>query len=78
MGTSTTCVAMSWEWVHDRYGDYSKEPQTNPSGPETGPSRVVRGGGWYGGAKLCRSAFCNYWPPDARNNALSFRLARRV
>lgn len=35
-----------WEWVQDWKGDYSKEDQINPKGPETGIERVCRGGGW--------------------------------
>ncbi len=33
------------EWVHDWYGDYPDQPQTDPVGPESGHARVVRGGG---------------------------------
>jgi len=48
------------EWCRDRYDSdyYSKSPGENPYGP--GPSslssRVVRGGGWRDGARLCRAA----------------------
>ena len=35
-----------WEWVQDWKGDYTKEDQINPKGPETGIERVCRGGGW--------------------------------
>jgi formylglycine-generating enzyme required for sulfatase activity len=67
-----------WEWVRDRYGPYSKEPQQNPSGPETGSYRVFRGGSWLYDAENCRSA-CRYWGgPGDRSVARSFRLARRV
>jgi formylglycine-generating enzyme required for sulfatase activity len=34
------------EWVADYFGDYPDKDQTNPTGPETGKLRVVRGGGW--------------------------------
>ena len=33
-----------WEWCQDRSGDYSSEPQTNPTGPLSGSIRVIRGG----------------------------------
>jgi formylglycine-generating enzyme required for sulfatase activity len=66
-----------FEWVRDWYGDYSEEPQSNPSGPETGSYRVIRGC-WNGGPVQCRSAFRGYVPPDHRGNYLGFRLARRV
>ena len=35
-----------WEWVQDWKGDYTKNDQINPKGPETGIERVCRGGGW--------------------------------
>ena len=37
-----------WEWANDWYasGYYSISPGSNPPGPETGSSRVVRGGSW--------------------------------
>jgi formylglycine-generating enzyme required for sulfatase activity len=67
-----------WEWVQDWFGDYSKEYQTNPSGPEQGSYRVIRGGGWGGDAEGCRSAYRNDWRPGDRSGGLGFRLARRV
>jgi formylglycine-generating enzyme required for sulfatase activity len=68
-----------WEWVHDWYGDYSKQPQSNPSGPEWGSVRVVRGGSWFIDAVFCRSAFRSLWfDPGDRVFYLGFRLARRV
>lgn len=44
------------EWCSDWYGDYSTTASTNPTGPTTGASRVLRGGGWYFNAMNCRSA----------------------
>lgn len=65
-----------WEWVQDWYGDYSSEPQHDPSGPESGASRVGRGGGWSRGAVRCRSAYRYHWRPAYRGIFLGFRLAR--
>jgi len=67
-----------WEWVRDWYEDYSAKPQYNPSGPESGSARVIRGGGWYLDAGFCRSAYRNAFVPGYRNAHLGFRLARRI
>ncbi len=67
-----------WEWVQDWFGDYSKEPQRNPSGPEQGSLRVIRGGSWIIDAVNCRSACRSRSEPGFRYVNLGFRLARRV
>lgn len=38
-----------WEWCTDWYSSsyYSMSPSTNPTGPVTGTSQVLRGGSWY-------------------------------
>jgi formylglycine-generating enzyme required for sulfatase activity/pimeloyl-ACP methyl ester carboxylesterase len=37
-----------WEWVNDWYSStyYSQSPYANPPGPETGTTKVLRGGSW--------------------------------
>jgi hypothetical protein len=37
-----------WEWVADWYDPeyYATSPARNPTGPETGEDKVLRGGGW--------------------------------
>jgi formylglycine-generating enzyme required for sulfatase activity len=48
----------------------------DPTGPETGSVRVVRGGSWGHGADLCRSAFRIGLEPSNRDDDLGFRLSR--
>lgn len=38
-----------YEWCWDWYAPYSSEAQVHPQGPDTGLSRVYRGGSWYSG-----------------------------
>ena len=51
-----------WEWCEDRY-----EPGAS--------ARVLRGGGWYGGARGCRSADRIRFGPGHRSRHDGFRLA---
>jgi formylglycine-generating enzyme required for sulfatase activity len=64
-----------WEWCLDWYGDYPGGSVCDPTGPDSGPGRVLRGGGWLDAAGFCRSAF-RYWrDPGDRFGILGFRLA---
>ncbi|MEI6652053.1 MAG: SUMF1/EgtB/PvdO family nonheme iron enzyme [Chlorobiaceae bacterium] len=69
-----------WEWCGDWYGDkYYDECKVkgtveNPSGPETGSHRVLRGGFCYSIARYCRSAYRYYASPVHRSCFVGFRL----
>ena len=63
-----------WEWCQDWYGAYQSGVATNPLGPVSGDSRVLRGGSWYGNAGDCRSAFRNVGRPVLRSHYCGFRL----
>jgi hypothetical protein len=67
-----------WEWVADRYGEYSATEKTNPTGPASGSTRVNRGGAWDGDARYCRTANRSDNTPESLYNSLGFRLARTV
>ncbi|MBR0237850.1 MAG: SUMF1/EgtB/PvdO family nonheme iron enzyme [Thermoguttaceae bacterium] len=66
-----------YEWCQDWYGDYPSGSVTDPVGPSSGSSRVIRGGGWDYDARDCRSAYRNYYEPDARHY-LGFRCVRSI
>jgi len=38
-----------WQWCADWYDNqyYQQSPRKNPTGPDTGTARVLRGGSWY-------------------------------
>ena len=67
------------EWVADWYdaGYYARSPGSDPRGPESGDSRVVRGGSWFydGGGWYVRSAYRGWLEPGFRNRYVGFRLA---
>lgn len=66
-----------WEWCQDWYDGeyYGKSPPEDPTGPATGSIRVIRGGGWFNSASLCRSADRYRFVPGIRFNDLGFRVA---
>lgn len=68
-----------WEWCNDWYGSYSSDAQTNPTGPEDGIYRVLRGACWVGSADYCRVAYRSYyfWP-DSRVDYVGFRVSLDV
>jgi formylglycine-generating enzyme required for sulfatase activity len=68
----------AWEWVADWYGStyYRNSPERNPEGPDSGTSRVLRGGSWLNYPRSLRSAFRLYFTPDFRSHYLGFRCAR--
>ena len=65
-----------WEWCQDWYGDYDQGTVINPTGPDEGEGRVLRGGGWIGGGGHARSARRDAGYPGSRLDDSGFRLAR--
>lgn len=54
-----------WEWCADWFdpGYYAISPITNPSGPESGTRRIMRGGSF-----LCHDSYCNRYRSAARSS----------
>lgn len=65
-----------YEWCNDWYGSayYSSSPGTDPAGPATGTTRVLRGGSWSCNTRLIYSAVRAYGPPRDRINGLGLRV----
>jgi len=67
------------EWCGDWLGNYTAEPKTNPTGPATGPCRVLRGGFWAHSARNSRVSFRTEgnvgYNSDTRTQYWGFRLA---
>ena len=66
-----------WEWVSDWYADdyYDLSPLKNPQGPETGISKVIRGGNWYYKAYYMRTTYRFNELPEVFNVWQGFRCA---
>jgi len=66
------------EWCNDWYSSsyYGSSPASNPTGADSGPFRVIRGGHWSSNAQDCRVAYRNRYGPDFSYNILGFRILR--
>ena len=66
------------EWVWDWYGAYSTGAATDPTGPEGGNAKVVRGGGWNDHPKHIRSAYRGAQSPDTTLCSIGLRPVRNA
>ncbi len=55
-----------WEWVADWYGAdyYTILSDENPTGPDSGDYRVVRGGSWFNGVWFLRVSARDKFNPE--------------
>ncbi|MFQ5559342.1 MAG: formylglycine-generating enzyme family protein [Nitrospinota bacterium] len=65
-----------WEWCEDWFGEYEGGRAIDPTGPEEGSDRVIRGGSWFNFARHVRSACRFNLEPESRRLSLGFRFAR--
>jgi serine/threonine-protein kinase len=64
-----------WEWVNDWYGAYPSDQQVNPTGPESGDYRVLRGGSWKYAEFYSRTTERNRYLPNRGFGDFGFRCA---
>ncbi len=66
-----------WEWCQDWFAKdyYQRSPSENPPGPETGGSRVLRGGSWLYAQPSARCACRHGNSPGDRSINVGFRVA---
>ena len=64
-----------YEWCQDKYGYYSGDSQTNPTGSVSDSYRTHRGGGWYDIPKYCRVSVRFHADPTHKEYVLGLRLA---
>jgi formylglycine-generating enzyme required for sulfatase activity len=62
------------EWCEDFYGPLPGGAVTDPKGPATGTTRVLRGGGYSSPGQSCRSARRDSRSPTLGNFATGFRV----
>lgn len=64
------------QWCSDWFSSdyYAYSPNQDPSGPETGDKRVIRGGAWFYNENSCRISFRSQLIPTGSLDYLGFRL----
>lgn len=67
-----------WEWCWDWYSAYVSEGQINPTGPQTGSVRLLRGGCWDDSANNCRVSRRYNRSPNFGDDSYGFRVCRSV
>jgi formylglycine-generating enzyme required for sulfatase activity len=69
-----------YEWVADWYGEayYSRSPSNNPTGPDSGEMRLVRGGAFHLNDAGIRSTDRQTIHPWGISATVGFRCARRA
>jgi formylglycine-generating enzyme required for sulfatase activity len=67
-----------WEWVADSYSAtyYGKSPAADPTGPETGPVKVIRGGGFTSSSEQLRTFLRASEAETSGYSHLGFRCAK--
>ncbi|MFX1386907.1 MAG: formylglycine-generating enzyme family protein, partial [Promethearchaeota archaeon] len=67
-----------WEWVWDKYNEeyYNISPYNNPTGPEKGTLRVIRGGSWHSGITCKKVYYRKGLPSNWVDFAVGFRCAK--
>ncbi len=63
------------EWVSDWYGKYDIVPLVDPTGPDSGTEKMIKGCSWYSPSVYCRGATRGSVDPDTRLDYLGFRCA---
>ena len=62
-----------WEWCQDLWGPYPPRNESNPAGPTTGSSRLLRGGGWVSHSSYCRASARFWHTPGYNGSGIGFR-----
>jgi formylglycine-generating enzyme required for sulfatase activity len=64
----------AWEFVQDWFDTYPTGPATDPTGPQTGTYKAIRGGGIDGGLYDCMSFWRGYLQTTTPVETMGFRI----
>ncbi len=65
-----------YEWVADWFGPYGLSRQLNPTGPDSGQEKIIRGGSWGDDPAHIRSSIRSRMNGDSALNFIGFRCVR--
>lgn len=63
-----------WEWLNDWNANYARSLANNPTGPDTGEYRALRGGFWNFDGRYMRAAHRSYNDPLNGHIYVGFRV----
>ncbi len=68
-----------WEWCNDWYDSayYRNNPPANPTGPDNGGLKVIRGGSWISNPEFCRADTREMYKPELNYYDIGIRLVCR-
>ena len=66
------------EWCADWMGPYTEVRQSAPHGPQTGDSRIVRGGHYYSTSSSCAVFDRGWYVPTGKTEYYGLRLVMEV
>lgn len=65
-----------WEWVFDVKAQYTDKEQEDPTGPQSGNIRVIRGGCWSDREDYCTSSCRFPAQQNYKDTSIGFRVAK--
>jgi formylglycine-generating enzyme len=68
----------AYQWCSDWYGPYATGTATDPNGPPSGNTRVIRGGKYGSGPRYLRSAARYSYNPNNSSVVFGFRVVMEV
>lgn len=63
-----------WQWCWDWCDFYGSGVVTNPTGPVSGTTRILRGGSIFSNTSVCRTTYRSYINPSNVDNSNGFRV----
>lgn len=63
-----------WEWINDKYSNYTTSPKVNPQGGTSGNTRLDRGGSWYNQKSKVSVLHRGRYSPNFKNKFTGLRI----